>query len=81
MTWQNKDYFELIGKLNVKYTSLREKLKTNPYIKNGIEKNIIKNDDIIKFGRHLFIFEKIIEEGERKIYSFQDSLSYFFNKQ
>ena len=78
MTWQNKDYFELIGKINVKYTPLREKLKTNPCIKNGIEQNIIKNEDIIKFGRHFIIFEKIIEEGERKIYSFQDSLSYFF---
>jgi len=80
MTWQNKDYFELIGKINVKYTPLREKLNINPCIKNAINQNIIKKDDLIKFGRHFINFEKIIEERDGKIYSFQDSLSYFFKK-
>jgi hypothetical protein len=80
MTWQNKDYFELIGKINVKYTPLREKLNINPCIKNAINQNITKKDDLIKFGRHFINFEKIIEERDGKIYSFQDSLSYFFKK-
>ena len=80
MTWQNQDYFELIGKINVKYIPFREKLDINPYIKNAINQNIIKNDDLIKFSRHFINFEKIIEEGDRKIYSFQDSFSYFYKK-
>ena len=79
MTWQNKDYYELNGDINIKYTPLIEKLKNNPCIKNAIDSNIIKQNDIIKFGRHCFIFDKIFEENSKKIYSFHDSLSYFFS--
>lgn len=78
MSWQNKDYYELIGDINVKCILLREKLNKHPCIKNAIDQNIIKNGDLIKFGRHFIIFDQIIDEGPKKIYSFQDSLSYFF---
>lgn len=78
MTWQNKDYFELVGDINIKRTPLMEIIENNPCIKNGIDSNIIKQDDIIKFGRHCFIFDKVFEENSNKIYSFHDSLSYFF---
>ena len=80
MTWQNKDYFELRGTINVKYTPLREILNVNPCIKKAINENIIKNGDLIKFGRHFIIFDKIVEEEQTKFYVFQDSLSYFFKK-
>ena len=78
MTWQNKDYYELRGTINVKCTLLREKLRLNPCIKNAINENIIKNGDLIKYGRHFIIFDKIVKEGNKKFYVFQDSLSYFF---
>ena len=81
MTWQTKDYFELLGNLkqNVKNTLFSEipKIKDNPSIKNAIDKNIIKERDIIKYGRHCFIFDKIVGEGSEKKYVFQDSLAYF----
>ena len=73
-----KDYFELVGTINIKRTPLMEIMKNNPCIKNGIDSNIIKQGDIIKFGRHCFIFDKVFEENSNKIYSFHDSLSYFF---
>jgi hypothetical protein len=80
MTWQNKDYFELIGKINVKYFPLREKLKNNPNpcIKNAIDENIIKKGDLIKYRRHFIIFDEVFEEDSKKKYSFHDSLSFFF---
>ena len=78
MTWQNKDYYELRGTINVKCTLLREKLRLNPCIKNAINENIIKNGDLIKYGRHFIIFDKIVNEGNKNFYVFQDSLSYFF---
>lgn len=81
MTWQTKDYFELLGNLkqNIKNTPFSEipKIKDNPSIKNAIEKNIIKERDIIKYGRHCFIFDKVIEKNSVKKYVFQDSLAYF----
>ena len=81
MTWQSKDYFELLGKLekNIKKTLFAEvpELKDNPCIKNAIDKKIIKERDIIKYGRHCFIFEKTYEENSKKKYCFQDSLAYF----
>ena len=81
MTWQTKDYFELLGNLkqNIKNTLFSEipKIKDNPSIKNAIEKNIIKERDIIKYGRHCFIFDKVIEKNSVKKYVFQDSLAYF----
>ena len=81
MTWQNKDYYELIGNINIKFTPLIEipELNNNPTIKNGIDSGIIKKRDIIKFGRHCFIFDEIFEEDSKKVYSFQDSLAYFFS--
>lgn len=77
MTFQTKDYYELIGKINIKYTPLMELIKDNPCIKKGIDENIIKKRDIIKFGRHCFIYDETFEEDGKQIYSFQDSLSYF----
>ena len=47
-------------------------LKTNRFFPN-----IIKKRDIIKFGRHCFIYDETFEEDGKQIYSFQDSLSYF----
>lgn len=78
MTRQNKDYVDLIGDINVKFFSLREKLNNNPCIKNAIDSGIIKKRDIIKCGRHCFIFDEVFEEDSKKKYSFHDSLSYFF---
>ena len=84
MTWQSKDYFELLGNLekNIKKTLFTEmeSIKDNPCIKNAIDNNIIKNRDIIKYGRHCFIFEKTFEENNKKKYVFQDSLAYFRQK-
>ena len=84
MTWQCKDYFELLGKLekNIKKTLFTEvaEIKDNPCIKNAVDKNIIKERDIIKYGRHCFIFEKTLEENDKKKYIFQDSLAYFREK-
>ena len=77
MTFQTKDYYELIGKINIKYTPLMELIKDNPCIKKGIDENIIKKRDMIKFGRHCFIYDETFEEDGKQIYSFQDSLSYF----
>ena len=81
MTWQTKDYFELLGNLNknVKNTLFSNILilKDNPSIKNAIDNKIIKERDIIKYGRHCFIFDKIIEGNSGKKYIFQDSLAYF----
>ena len=81
MTWQCKDYFELLGKLekNIKKTLFAQvpEIKDNPCIKSAIDKNIIKERDIIKYGRHCFIFEKTFEENNKKKYIFQDSLAYF----
>ena len=81
MTWQTKDYFELLGNLkqNIKNTLFSEipRIKDNPSIKNALDKNIIKERDIIKYGRHCFIFDKITEENSVKKYVFQDSLAYF----
>ena len=77
MTFQTKDYYELIGKINIKYTPLMELIKDNPCIKKGIDGNIIKKRDMIKFGRHCFIYDETFEEDGKQIYSFQDSLSYF----
>ena len=76
--YQIYNYYELRGTINVKCTPLREKLKVNPCIKNAINENIIKNGDLIKFGRHFIIFDKIVEEEQTKYYVFQDSLSYHF---
>ena len=77
MSFQTKDYYELIGKINLKYTPLMALIKDNPCIKKGIDENIIKKRDMIKFGRHCFIYDETFEEDSKKIYSFQDSLSYF----
>lgn len=79
MTWQTKDYFELLGNIKIEYTKLIDirEINEDPCIKNGIEKNIIKERDIIKYGRHCFIFEKVLEENSKKKYYFQDSLGYF----
>ena len=77
MSFQTKDYYELIGKINLKYTPLMALIKYNPCIKKGIDENIIKKRDMIKFGRHCFIYDETFEEDSKKIYSFQDSLSYF----
>ena len=77
MTFQTKDYYELIGKINIKYTPLMELINDNPCIKKGIDENIIKKRDMIKFGRHCFIYDETFEEDGKQIYSFQDSLSYF----
>ena len=79
MTWQSKDYFELLGKVQIKYTRLVDipEIQDNPCIKNAINKNIIKKRDIIKYGRHCFIFDEVIEKDSQKQYSFQDSLAYF----
>ena len=77
MTFQTKDYYELIGKINIIYTPLMALIKDNPCIKKGIDENIIKKRDMIKFGRHCFIYDETFEEDSKKIYSFQDSLSYF----
>lgn len=80
MTWQNIDYYDLLGDIKVKFFPLMDKIEKNPCIKNGIDKGIIKEGDIIKYGRHCFIFTKKFEENCQIIYSFQDSLSYFFKK-
>ena len=77
MSFQTKDYYELLGKIKLKYTPLKELIKENPCIKNGIDEGKINKRDMIKFGRHCFIFDEIFEEDTEKIYSFQDSLSYF----
>ena len=81
MTWQSKDYFELLGKLEkyIKKTRFNEisEIKDNACIKNAIDKNYIKERDIIKYGRHCFIFDKILEKEGNKKYFFQDSLAYF----
>ena len=79
MTWQSKDYFELLGKIKIEYTPLNKisEIKDNPSIKNAINKNIINKRDIIKYGRHCFIFDEVIEKDSMKQYSFQDSLAYF----
>ena len=66
MTRQNKDYVDLIGDINVKFFSLREKLNNNPCIKNAIDSGIIKKRDIIKCGRHCFIFDEVFEEDSKK---------------
>lgn len=80
MTWQNIDYYDLLGDIKVKFFPLMDKIEKNPCIKNGIDQGIIKKGDIIKYGRHCFIFTKKYEENCQIIYSFQDSLSYFFKK-
>ena len=77
MTFQTKDYYELLGNINIKYTPLMELINDNPCIKKGINEGVIKKRDMIKFGRHCFIFDETFEEDEKQIYSFQDSLSYF----
>lgn len=79
MTWQTKDYFELLGKVKIKYTPLNDilEIKEDACIKEAIDKNIIKKRDIIKYGRHCFIFDDVLEKDSKKIYSFQDSLAYF----
>ena len=79
MTWQSKDYFELLGKVKIEYTPLTKisELNDNPCIKNAIDKNFIKKRDIIKYGRHCFIFDDLIEVDSKRQYSFQDSLAYF----
>ena len=78
MSFQTKDYYELLGNINIKYKPLKELIKENPCIKKGIDEGIINKRDMIKFGRHCFIFDEIIiNEENKKIYSFQDSLSYF----
>ena len=77
MSFQTKDYYELLGKINIKFIPLMELIKDNPCIKKGIDENIIKKRDMIKFGRHCFIYDEIFEENSKQIYSFQDSLSYF----
>ena len=79
MTWQTKDYFDLLGNVKIEYTKLIDirEINDDPCIKNGIEKNIIKERDIIKYSRHCFIFDKVLEEKSKKKYYFQDSLAYF----
>lgn len=79
MTWQNKDYYELIHNIKVEFTPLKDLLNENPCIKNGIDTGVIKKRDIVKFGRHCFIYDETFEENSQKIYSFQDSLAYFFS--
>ena len=78
MTFQNKDFYDSIGNIPIKYIPLKEKLKENPCLKNAIDTGIIKKRDIVKFGRHCFVFDEVFEEDSKKIYSFQDSLSYFY---
>ena len=78
MTWQNKDYYDLIYNIKVKFTPLKELLNDNPCLKNGIDTGVIKKRDIVKFGRHCFIYDETFAEEGKKVYSFQDSLAYFF---
>ena len=69
----------MLGKIKIEYTPLNNisEIKDNPSIKNAINKNIINKRDIIKYGRHCFIFDEVIEKDSMKQYSFQDSLAYF----
>ena len=78
MTRQNKDYFYSIGNAPVKFIPLRDKINDNPCLKNAIDLGIVQKRDIVKFGRHCFIFDEVFEEDSKKFYSFHDSLSYFF---
>ena len=81
MTWQSKDYFELMGALKdkIEITPLKSVsiIQDNPCMKKAIDEDIIKKRDIIKYGRHCFIFDGMVERNSKKMYSFQDSLAYF----
>ena len=78
MALQNINYFSLLGNLNVKHFLLRQKINNNPNLKTAIDQNIIKQGDIVLTGTHFIIFNGIVEEDSKKVYSFIDSLCFYY---
>jgi len=80
MSTQKINYYTIIGELNVKIIRLKdiEEIKDNPTIKNAIDSNIIKNEDILVVGDHFFSYNGIVDENGNKAYSFKDSISNYY---
>lgn len=80
MSTQKVNYYTIIGELNVKIIRLKdiEEIKDKPTIKNAIDSNIIKNEDILVVGDHFFSYNGIVDENGNKAYSFKDSISNYY---
>ena len=80
MSVQKVNYYTIIGKLNVKIIRLKNiaQIRNNPTIKNAIDNEIIKSEDILVVGDHFFSFNGIVMENGVKAYSFKDSISNYY---
>ena len=80
MSVQKVNYYTIIGKLNVKIIRLKDidQIRNNPSIKNAIDNEIIKSEDILVVGDHFFSFNGIVMENGVKAYSFKDSISNYY---
>ena len=80
MSVQKVNYYTIIGKLNVKIIRLKDidQIRNNPTIKNAIDNEIIKSEDILVVGDHFFSFNGIVMENGVKAYSFKDSISNYY---
>lgn len=80
MSTQKINYYTIIGELNVRIIRLKDidKIKNNPTIKNAIDSEIIKSEDILVVGDHFFCYNGKVNENGAEAYSFKDSISNYY---